>query len=196
MSPARPDSTRLPSPQRPRLFLSDGGLETTMIFREGLDLPCFASFTLLRDERGVEALRRYYSSFLEIARRHKLGFALDTPTWRTNRDWGERLGYSPAALADVNREAVAFAEQLRAEWETRETPVAICGTLGPRDDAYAPAEEMGADAAEGYHAEQIGTFADTAADMVGAYTLAYADKVQRWALLGKLALAAKPATLG
>ena len=145
-----------------------------MIFREGLDLPCFASFTLLRDERGVEALRRYYSSFLEIARRHKLGFALDTPTWRTNRDWGERLGYSPAALADVNREAVAFAEQLRAEWETRETPVAICGTLGPRDDAYAPAEEMGADAAEGYHAEQIGTFADTAADMVGAYTLAYA----------------------
>jgi len=174
VSVERPDPTRLPSPERPRLFLGDGGLETALIYGEGFELPCFASFPLLRDERGVEALRRYYGSFLEIARRHGLGFTLDTPTWRANRDWGEQLGYSPAALADVNREAVAFAERLRAEWETQETPVAICGTLGPRDDAYAPAEEMDAEAAERYHAEQIATFADTAADMIGVYTLPYA----------------------
>jgi S-methylmethionine-dependent homocysteine/selenocysteine methylase len=166
--------TRLPSPDNPRLFLGDGGLETTLIYSEGFELPCFASFPLLRDERGVQALRRYYGSFLEIARRHELGFTLDTPTWRANRDWGEQLGYSPAALAEVNREAVAFAESIRAEWESPQTPIAICGTLGPRDDAYAPAAEMDAGEAERYHAEQIATFADTAADMIGAYTLPYA----------------------
>jgi homocysteine S-methyltransferase len=165
---------RLPRLDRPRLFLGDGGLETTMIYGEGFELPCFAAFPLLRDDRGVEALRRYYASFLGIARHFGLGFTLDTPTWRASRDWGEQLGYSPAALAEVNREAVAFAEQIRAEWETEQTPIAICGTLGPRGDAYAPAEEMDAAAAERYHAEQVATFADSAADMVGAYTLAYA----------------------
>jgi homocysteine S-methyltransferase len=164
---------RLPRLDRERLFLGDGGMETTMIYGEGLDLPCFAAFVLLGEERGEEALRRYYATFLEIARGNDLGFTLDTPTWRASRDWGERLGYSPGALVDVNRAAVGFAEEIRAEWESQQTPIAICGTLGPRGDAYLAAEEMAAAAAERYHAEQIATFADTAADMVGAYTLPY-----------------------
>ncbi len=65
-----------------RLFLGDGGLETTMIFAEGIELPCFASFVLLATEDHRQALRRYYVSYIEIARRHGLGFTLDTPTWR------------------------------------------------------------------------------------------------------------------
>jgi len=170
----RPDPMRLPRLDRPRLFLGDGGMETTMIYREGFELPCFAAFVLLRDERGVEALRRYYATFLEIARDHELGFTLDTPTWRASRDWGEQLGYPATALAEVNREAVGLAEQIRAEWESQQTPIAICGTLGPRGDAYLADAEMDAAEAERYHAEQIATFAGTAADMVGAYTLPYA----------------------
>jgi hypothetical protein len=35
---------RLPRLDRERMFIGDGGLETTMIFREGIELPCFASF--------------------------------------------------------------------------------------------------------------------------------------------------------
>jgi hypothetical protein len=30
-----------------RPFLTDGGLETTLVFLEGLSLPCFAAFPLL-----------------------------------------------------------------------------------------------------------------------------------------------------
>ena len=165
---------RLPSGER--LFLGDGGLETTMIFREGFDLPCFASYVLLRDPAGVEALRRYYLGFLEIAQRNRTGFTLDTPTWRANVDWGARLGDSPAALAEVNREAVALAEEIRAEAERAETPIAICGTVGPRGDAYAPEEIMSAEEAEQYHAAQINTFAETGADMIAAYTLAYPEE--------------------
>lgn len=164
----------LPSLESDRLFIADGGMETTMIFTEGLDLPEFASFPLLDSEAGLQALRRYYGSYLEIARRFGLGFTLDTPTWRASREWGERLGYSPERLADVNRRAVALAEEIRAAEERPETPIAICGTLGPRGDAYEPRAEMTPVEAEQYHDEQIATFAAVGVDMVGAYTLPYA----------------------
>jgi S-methylmethionine-dependent homocysteine/selenocysteine methylase len=165
---------RLPSGER--LFIGDGGLETTLIFREGFDLPEFASYVLLRDPAGVEALRRYYLGYLEVARRRGTGFTLDTPTWRANADWGEKLGDSAAALAEVNREAVALAETIRAAEESAETPIAICGAIGPQGDAYHPDLVMSATAAERYHGAQIETFAGTNADMVGAYTLTYAEE--------------------
>jgi S-methylmethionine-dependent homocysteine/selenocysteine methylase len=158
------------------MFIGDGGLETTMIFDEGFELPCFASFLLLREPGGVEALRRYYRGYIDIARRRGLGFTLDTPTWRANNDWGAKLGYSDDALADVNRDAVALGLQIRAETETAESPIAVCGTIGPRGDAYHPSTTMSPDEAERYHSVQIGTFAEAAADMVSAYTLAYADE--------------------
>jgi homocysteine S-methyltransferase len=167
---------RLPRPGSGRLFMGDGGMETTMIFDNGFELPCFASFLLLGDEAGRRALRDYYASYLEIARRNGLGFTLDTPTWRANADWGAQLGYDERALAKVNAAAVAFAEQVRSEWETTETPVAVCGTIGPRGDAYHADRHMSPEEAERYHAPQIGTFARTTADMVSAYTLAYADE--------------------
>jgi homocysteine S-methyltransferase len=73
-------------------FVTDGGLETTLIFHQGLELPHFASFVLLDDEDGVRALREYFRPYVEIARDASVGIVLDTPTWRANADWGERLG--------------------------------------------------------------------------------------------------------
>jgi len=169
-----PGTSRLPGGGR--LFIGDGGLETTLIFEGGFDLPCFASYPLLRDNDGIEALRRYYLSYLEIAQDQGVGFTFDTPTWRANADWGRQLGDSPASLAAVNREAVAFAAEIREGEERAETPIAICGTIGPQGDAYDPAETMSAEAAERYHAPQVETFAETAADMVSAYTLCYAEE--------------------
>ena len=168
------DSGRLPDGTR--LYLGDGGLETTMIFERGLDLPCFASFTLLDRPEGVEALRDYYRGYLAIAKRNGAGFTFDTPTWRANPDWGDQLGYSSRRLAEVNRRAVGLAEEMREAEETAATPVAVCGTLGPRGDAYAPEELMSAGEAERYHAAQVGIFAAAGVDMVAAYTLAYAEE--------------------
>jgi len=167
-------ASRLPSGER--LFIGDGGLETTLIFREGIELPCFAAYPLLRDETGREALRRYSRGYLEIARRHGTGFILDTPTWRANADWGAQLGDDAAALDKVNREAVALAEEIRAEEESAELPIAICGTIGPRGDGYAPGELMSAAEAEDYHRAQVQTFATAGADLVAAYTLCYAEE--------------------
>jgi homocysteine S-methyltransferase len=163
-------------PDGERLFIGDGGLETTMIFREGFELPEFAAFTLLGEPGGREALRRYYAGYLKIARRHRLGFVLDTPTWRASPGWGEKLGYSPAQIADVNREAVEFAAAIRAEEEEPETPIAICGTIGPQGDAYRPETILTAGEAEIYHTPQVESLAAAGAEMVAAYTLSYAEE--------------------
>jgi homocysteine S-methyltransferase len=150
-------------------------METTLIFHEGFDLPCFASFVLVEDERGSDALRSYYSRYVALARERGVGLLLDAPTWRASRDWGERLGYSESALADVNRRAVALVEELRAD-AAGDPPIVISGCVGPRGDAYRPADPMSADEAEAYHSDQIATLAGTTADLVSALTLTYVEE--------------------
>jgi S-methylmethionine-dependent homocysteine/selenocysteine methylase len=162
----------LPQLSGDRLFLTDGGLETTLIFHGGIDLPYFAAFTLLEDEAGAEALRRYFEPYLAIAREQGAGIVLDSATWRASRDWAERLGYSPEQLAEANRRAVALVAGLREP----DVPVVLNGVVGPRGDGYVVGDAMTAAEAEAYHAEQIGTFAGTAAEMVSAITMTYVDE--------------------
>jgi S-methylmethionine-dependent homocysteine/selenocysteine methylase len=164
----------LPQLSGDRLYITDGGLETTLIFHLGLDLPDFAAFDLLRDETGTEALRRYFEPYLAIARERGAGLVLDSATWRASRDWGERLGYSREELAEANRRAVALTEELRES--APDVPTVLNGVVGPRGDGYVVGETMTAAEAEDYHAEQIGTFAETAAEMVSAITMTYVDE--------------------
>jgi homocysteine S-methyltransferase len=166
----------LPQLGTERLFLTDGGLETVLIFHEGIELPEFASFPLLDDETGVETLRAYYEPYLEIARDSGSGFILEAPTWRASADWGARLGYSTERLAAVNRRAISLMEEIRAAHEEQIDAVVISGCVGPRADAYAPAELMDEREAERYHSDQLQTFSDTAADMATALTLTYAEE--------------------
>ena len=105
-------SVRTPQLDGPH-FLTDGGLETTLVYQYGLDLPCFAAFPLVLSADGREHLRRYFRPFLDLASERGLGFVLDTPTWRANPDWGAKLGYTPAELNDANRQAVSFITALR-----------------------------------------------------------------------------------
>lgn len=153
------------------LFLTDGGIETSMIALEGLDLPEFAAFPLLRDARGEAALRRYFRSYVAIARRHGAGLILESATWRASPDWGAKLGFAPAALANLNRHAISLLDKVRDEPGVGETRIVVSGCVGPRRDGYDAAEAMSAAEAERYHAEQIETFVGTAADMVAALTL-------------------------
>lgn len=154
-----------------RLFLTDGGLETTLIFHKGIELPYFAAFDLMRDRAGRETLKRYYLPYIEAARRNGFGFVLDSATWRSSADWGTRLGYSKAALAAVNLDAIEVLLELRAEHETATLPMVVSGAVGPRGDGYDPGSVMSADEAEAYHGEQIGVFAETDADMIGGFTM-------------------------
>src|ERR687894_3131377 len=131
-----------PLPAGDRLFLTDGGLETTLVFHRGIELPDFAAFPLLDDEAGRAALREYFEAYLAVAREQDAGFLLDTPTWRANPDWGARLGYDAAGLDRVNRAAVAFARELRAAAGATPAPILVNGVVGPRGDGYAPENLM------------------------------------------------------
>ena len=161
---------RLPQLDR-GLFLADGGLETTLIFHQGLALPHFAAFDPLRTQAGRETIRQYYVPYIEAARRNGFGFLLDSPTWRANPDWGAKLGYSTEALAAVNRDAISLMAELRAAYATANFPMVISGAVGPRGDGYVPGEVMSPDEACAYHREQIAVLAETEADMISAYTL-------------------------
>ncbi len=154
------------------LFLTDGGIETSLIFHQGLDLPEFAAFVLLDSDAGLDQLRRYYEPYLALARESGAGFVLESPTWRASPGWATRLDVSEEKLDALNRRAIALMEELRAS--VGDAPVVISGCVGPQGDGYRPAELLSADAAREYHSTQIGTFADTAADMVTAVTMTYA----------------------
>ncbi len=158
------------------LFLTDGGIETVLIFHEGLELPAFAAFDLLKDDEGTQALRRYYEPYAQLARDRQLGFVLESPTWRASPRWAAELGYSEQELDQLNRKAIALMEELREAYESGGRPVVISGCVGPQDDGYRASEALSADTAHAYHAVQISTFADTAADMVTAITMTYADE--------------------
>ncbi|MBF7731092.1 homocysteine S-methyltransferase family protein [Pseudomonas sp. N040] len=157
-------------------FLADGGIETSLIFHDGLELPHFAAFDLLRTAQGEAALRNYFRPYAQLARRHGAGLVLETPTWRASADWARLLGYDAAALAEANRRSVALLEAIRAEFETVATPIVISGCIGPRGDGYVPGERMSAAQAEDYHAAQVASFADSAADLIGAITMNYAEE--------------------
>jgi homocysteine S-methyltransferase len=171
------------------LFLSDGGLETTLVYHDGIDLPCFAAFHLLKDDAGIARLFRYFESYISIARDHGCGFVLETPTWRANADWGSLIGYSKDTLADANRKAVGLMLELRGTYEAPHAPIVISGNIGPRGDGYIVDDRMSADQARAYHSAQIETFASTDADMVSAFTLNYVDEA-----IG-IALAARDAAM-
>jgi S-methylmethionine-dependent homocysteine/selenocysteine methylase len=158
------------------LFLTDGGIETVLIFQEGIDLPLFAAFDLLKDEAGTATLRRYYEPYLALARERRIGYVLESPTWRASPRWAAELGYDAEQLADLNRKAIALLEEIRGEQDEEGPPIVISGCVGPQDDGYHPSELLSAEKALEYHSQQIGTFAGTAADMVTAITMTYVEE--------------------
>ena len=149
--------------------VTDGGLETDLIYHHDVDLPDFASFPLVDDTRGRELLRSYYGQYVDIAKRAGAAVQLETPTWRASSDWGDRLGYSAAELRRVNRDSVALLEEVRddAGLET----FLVSGNLGPRGDGYVAGEAIDPDDAAAYHTPQIVAFADAGADLVTVLTL-------------------------
>lgn len=151
-----------------RGWVTDGGLETDLIFNRGLDLPEFASFPLVEDVVGAKLLADYYREYAAIAGQAGVGLMLETPTWRSNPDWGAKLGYDAAALDRVNRAAVGLMRQV-AESSGLPT-VRVSGVVGPRGDGYV-AVARDPDEAADYHAAQIRAFAEEGVDVVHAMTL-------------------------
>lgn len=154
-------------------WLTDGGLETAMIFLEGIELPHFAAFTMLENEEGRAALTRYFGQYLQTARKMGTGFVLDTPTWRANTIWGAELGLNTSRIESVNRESVAFLQSLRAAWETAQSPIILNGVVGPAGDGYAPENILTPQVARAIHDAQVGALVDAGVDLISAMTMTH-----------------------
>lgn len=159
-----------------QLFLTDGGLETSLIFHEGIELPEFSAFVLLKDQKGRDALKKYYRSYARIAKQAGLGFILESPTWRSSPEWGQKIGYTRAELHGLNAAAIALMESIREEFESADQPYVISGCIGPRGDGYRADNRMTVTEARDYHSEQINSFALSAADCVTAVTINYVEE--------------------
>jgi homocysteine S-methyltransferase len=155
-------------------YVTDGGLETDLIFNRGFDLAEFAAFPLLADERGRAVLVDYYAGYADVARRAAAGLVLAAPTWRSNPDWGERLGYDAHALDRVNRDAIVFLREVRDG--LGDLDVVLSGVVGPRGDGYVAGERPDVEEAARYHRAQIDSFALGGAELVDAITMTTAEE--------------------
>jgi S-methylmethionine-dependent homocysteine/selenocysteine methylase len=153
------------------VFLTDGGLETTLIFDDGIELVDFAAFPLVDDPEGRAALVRYFDRYVDVAVADGVGIVLETPTWRASPDWAARQGIDETGLVRLNHEAVALLEDVRLRHATASSPVVISGCIGPRGDGYVAGDLMSVAEARQYHAVQVEAFADAGVDLVTAITM-------------------------
>jgi len=157
-------------------YVTDGGLETDLIFHHGVDLPEFAAYPLLRTEDGRGLLRSYFEGYAAIAQRAGAGLRLESPTWRANPDWGAVLGDDASSLDEVNRAAIEFLQGIADDWSDRVDGTRIVGMIGPRGDGYAAGSASTPDEAADYHAAQVASFAAAGADEVEALTMTDANE--------------------
>ena len=150
-------------------FVTDGGLETDLIFHQGADLPEFAAFPLVEEEGGRALLRKYYDGYADVARKAGRGLLLETPTWRANPDWAAKVGYDLAALDRVNQHAVEFIGVQATTYSDLDT--VLVGAMGPRGDGYVAGDTPTPEEAADYHAHQIRSLAAAGADLVSAMTI-------------------------
>ena len=168
-----------------RPYLTDGGLETTLVFHDGVDLPEFASYAELQHAEGRARLRAYSERYLEIAREARTGFVLETPTWRANLDWGRKIGTSEEQLVDINRLAARELNELRQEWETSETPIVVSGNIGPRGDGYEAGDRGLVEDHTDHHRFQIEALASAGVDVITALTMTTVEEAAGVALAAR-----------
>lgn len=162
---------QLLSAERP--FLTDGGFETSLFFKDGFEAPEFAALVLMDNAEAVAAMTRYFDRFLEMAESASVGFVLDTNTWRGCVHWAGKLGLSADEMLRLTHEAAELALKLRERWRSCVSPIIVNGVVGPAGDGYAPDERLMPEQARVLHAPQIEVFRDAGVDMISAITMTH-----------------------
>jgi len=157
-------------------YLTDGGLETTLVFHRGIQLNHFAAFELLTHDEGMAELGKYYLPYLKLASKYNLPFVVESPTWRANSDWGFKLGYTHDELFALNKESIKLIRRLAGPFEGLLPQIVYSGNIGPRGDGYKVENAMNTEEAKLYHLDQVKAFALADADVVTAATLNYSNE--------------------
>jgi len=155
--------------------VTDAGLETWLLFQNGVDLPAFAAYPLVDSDEGRRLLHEYFDGFLEIARQHGAGLQLEAPTWRANPEWAATLGHDLDELARYIDLSIGLIAGIKEGW-TGGGPCILGGVVGPRGDGYRIDGTMTAVEAADYHSFQINRMAAAGAEVVSAITMGYVEE--------------------
>jgi homocysteine S-methyltransferase len=177
---------RTPWPPIGTPIVTDGGLETWLLFHRGLDLPAFAAYPLVDDDAGRSHLVDYYERYLSIAASVGAAALLDAPTWRANPDWACVLGHDLDELGRLIDDSIALMHELRAQRSTGQ-PVLVGAVVGPRGDGYRIDGEMSPADAAAYHRFQIERSARAGVDVVTAMTMNHVGEAAGVALAARAA---------
>lgn len=151
-------------------ILTDGGIETRIMFEMGVPLPPHIQVAgLVRDPIGGPVLRRIYESYVAAARSFGLPVIIGTPTFRASPNFARQAGLDGAgATRRLNASAAAMHRGIRER--SRPHPVFVAGVIGPSGDAYTPGEALPANEAREYHAVQAEALAEAGVDFLYAPT--------------------------
>ena len=162
---------RFPLQRKGTVYLTEGGQETEIMYRFGYDLPEFAMYPLLDRPDALKALKSMYESYLEVAAAAGFSALMGGLDYRASPDWGDKLGYSPEALAGVQLRCIEFLRKVAEPFRARIPAILISGVVGPRGDAYSLNRTITAESAEEYHLVQLSTLSRAGVDLVTAMTL-------------------------
>jgi S-methylmethionine-dependent homocysteine/selenocysteine methylase len=161
------------------LCITDGGVETTLVFKDKLDLPHFAACDLLfQGPEETDKLYDAFAAYAQLSKQYKVNLLLESPTWRASPDWAAKLNYSDDQLKQANIKSVQLIERIRDEYEMEgETHIFVSGCVGPRGDGYVIGALMNAQEAQDYHSHQISILSkDTNSDLIGAMTMTHSEE--------------------
>lgn len=165
------DTKAFPGQRDGKLYLTEGGIETEMMYKWGFDLPHFAMFPLLDNPEAMAAMRGMYRRYLDVAAKHGMCALMGGLDYRASPDWGALLGYSPESLAQANHRSIAFLRELAREYATDIPEILVQGFIGPRGDAYQLNRTITETEAEDYHSVQLATLKEADVDLAWAFTL-------------------------
>ena len=151
-------------------ILTDGGIETRIVFQTDVPLPPHVQVAgLVKDPTGGPVLCRIYESYVAAARSFGLPVIIGTPTFRASLNFLRQVGLGGAeTVRRLNAIAAAMHRQIQAQSDHR--PIYVARVIGPSGDAYRPEEALPAGETREHHALQAAGLARSGVDFLYAPT--------------------------
>ena len=91
-----------------KFYLTEGGIETEVLYKRGFELPEFAMFPLLDNADANEYIHGMYCRCFDVAEAYGTGLVITGHDYRASPDWAKKLGYSLEGLAEMQHRSIEF----------------------------------------------------------------------------------------
>lgn len=154
------------------IIITDGGLETTLIYKYNIELPYFSCINLLKTDSGRNIIYNCLLNYVNISEKYNVNIIIETPTWRCSKKWSKLLNCENSDIEKINREAVNIVKSIKKN----NKKIIISGNIGPIDDGYVISNKLTIEELKEYHSEQIYILANENVDIISAFTINYVEE--------------------